>query len=133
MVMVNSQGPLPGTDFSAPDVYLQMTPVGPVPVPFMSSGMRSSEIPGNFRFFVMCMPAHNLMSMAPVTISGPGPGAASGMVCSASRNIKGSSRFFICGMPATRMLDPTAQNGLTPNSVGMTILPSQVRLLNPGP
>lgn len=131
MVMINSQGPIPGMDYSVPDVYLQATPAGPVPVPLFSMGMRPTEIPTNFRFFTMCMPAHNLMNMAPVTISGPGPGAASGMVCSTSRNMKGSSKFFILCMPATRMLDPTQQNGMSPNSVGMTIVPSQVRLMNP--
>ncbi|MBB3457502.1 hypothetical protein FHT86_005820 [Rhizobium sp. BK313] len=131
-MFVNSQGPIPGMDFSAPDVYLQPTPVGPVPVPFMSMGMRPTDIPTNFRFLIMCMPSHNLMNEAPVTISGPGPGVASGMVCSESHNAIGSVKFFIQAMPATRaLLDPTLQNGISPNSVGMTIVPSQVRLINP--
>jgi hypothetical protein len=132
MVMVNSQGPLPGMDFSVPDVYLQPTPVGPVPVPLFSMGMRATEIPTNFNFLIMCTPSHNLMNSAPVTISGPGPGVASGMVCSASKNAKGSIKFFIKGMPATRaLIDPTLQNGMSPNSVGITVVPSQIRLFNP--
>ena len=132
MPFVNSQGPIPGMDFSAPDMYYQITPAGPVPVPLFSMGMRSTEIPTNFRSLVMCMPAHNMMNLAPVTLSGPGPGVASGMVCSNSRNIKGSSKLFMQFMPATRaLMDPTAQNGLTPNSAGTTLVPSQIRLVNP--
>ncbi|MDE1991695.1 MAG: DUF4150 domain-containing protein [Rhizobiaceae bacterium] len=131
-MFVNSQGPIPGMDFSFPDVYLQPTPVGPIPLPFISMGMRPTDIPTNFRFLIMCMPSHNLMNEAPVTISGPGPGVASGMVCSESHNAKGSIKFFIQAMPATRaLLDPTLQNGITPNSVGMTIVPSQICLINP--
>lgn len=131
MVFVNSQGPIPGMDFSVPDIYLQPTPVGPIPIPFFSMGMRPTEVPTNFRCLIMCMPSHNLMNVAPVTISGPGPGVASGMVCSTSRNMKGSFKTFIQCMPATRaLLDPTMQNGLSPNSVGVTIVPSQIRVMS---
>jgi hypothetical protein len=119
-------------DLSVPDVYLQPTPVGPIPVPLFSMGMRANEIPTCMNYLLMCMPAHNLMNMAPVSISGPGQGAASGMVCSATRNMKGSSKFFVGGAPVTRsMLDPTLQNGMSPNSVGNTLAPSQIKVLNP--
>ena len=130
MPFANTQGPLPGMDFAAPDVYLQTTPAGPVPVPMVSMGYRASEIPTCFRMNVMCMPVHNMTNVAPVTVSGPGPGVVSGMVCSNSRNILGSTKVFVQCMPATRALtDPTAQNGLSPNSVGTTISPSQVKLI----
>ncbi|MES0884500.1 PAAR-like domain-containing protein [Roseibium sp. SCP14] len=132
MPFVNSQGPIPGMDFSAPDMYYQTTPAGPVPFPLFSMGFRATEIPTNFRSLVMCMPTHNMTNLAPVTLSGPGPGVASGMVCSNSRNVKGSSKLFIQFMPATRaLMDPTVQNGLSPNSGGTTLVPSQIRLLNP--
>ncbi|WP_299483511.1 PAAR-like domain-containing protein [uncultured Roseibium sp.] len=131
MCFLNSQGPLPGMDFAAPDVYLQTTPVGPVPVPLVSIGMRASEIPTAFKFLVMCMPSHNMTNNAPVTISGPGPGVASGMVCSSSRNMKGSTKLMVGPMPATRsLLDPTMQNGMTPNSVGTTLVPSQIKVIS---
>jgi len=131
MPFVNSQGPLPGLDFSVPDIYLQTTPAGPVPIPLFSMGYRSTEIPTCFRVFTTCMPVHNMANSTPVTMSGPGPGAASGMVCSSSRNVKGSFKLFFQCMPATRaLLDPTAQNGLTPNSVGLTMIPSQTRLMS---
>lgn len=131
MPFVNTQGPLPGLDFSVPDIYLQTTPAGPVPIPLFSMGYRSTEIPSCFRTFVTCMPVHNMANVAPVTVSGPGPGVASGMVCSNSRNIIGSFKLFFQCMPATRaLLDPTAQNGLSPNSVGCTMIPSQTRMLS---
>ena len=130
MVMVNSQGPLPGLDFAAPDVYLQ--PPLMVPVPFMSLGFRATYIPLGFRFLLMCMPSHNMLSRTPVTVSGPGPGALSGMVCSESDNPKGSVRLFITMIPATRsFIDPTTQNGIAGNSVGIPVVPSQIRLINP--
>lgn len=132
MAFVNSQGPMPGMDLSSPDVYIQATPGGPVPTPLVSTGMRATETPTCMRFLLMCMPAHNVSNVAPVTISGPGPGQVSGMTCSQSRSAKGSSKLFIQGMPATRaLMDPTSQNGMTPNSVGTTTVPSQVRFLNP--
>lgn len=118
-------------DFSVPDVYLQTTPVGPVPIPLFSMGMRAAEIPTNFKFLLMCMPSHNMLNSAPVTISGPGPGVASGMVCSSSRSMKGSTKLMLGPMPATRsLLDPTMQNGMTPNSVGTTLVPSQIKMIS---
>jgi len=130
MPFVNSQGPLPGLDFAVPDVYLQ--PPLMVPVPFMSMGFRATYIPVCFRFLLTCMPSHNMISRTPVTISGPGPGVASGMVCSESDNPKGSVKLFIQVMPATRaLMDPTTQNGIAGNSIGLPIVPSQIRLLNP--
>lgn len=132
-MFVNSQGPLPGMDLSAPDIFLLPTPVGPIPTPLVSVGFRATEIPTNFRCLIMCMPSHNMMDAAPVTISGPGPGVASGMVCSASRNVKGSMKLLIQAMPATRaLLDPTLQNGMSPNSIGVTVMPSQFRVLSLG-
>ena len=130
MPFLNSQGPQPGLDFSVPDVYLQAPLM--TPVPLVSSGFRATEIPTCFRFLTMCMPAHNLMNRAPVTVSGPGPGALSGGVCMQSVNAKGSGKLFIQMMPATRaLMDMTLQNGMSPNSVGTTIVPSQIRVLNP--
>ncbi len=130
MPFVNSQGPLPGLDFAVPDVYLQAPLM--VPIPLFSMGFRITHIPICLRFMIMCMPSHNMLGRTPLTISGPGPGLLSGMVCSESVNIKGSVKFFIQVMPATRaLLDITTQNGISPNSFGTTIVPGQIRLLNP--
>ncbi len=134
MPFVNSQGPLPGMDLAVPDVYLQTTPAGPVPVPLLSTGMRATEIPKCTRVLVQCMPPHTVMDLTPLTISGPGPGAVSGQVCSSSRSLKGSTKLILQVAPATRaLMDPTGQNGNVPNSVGNTVVPSQIRMMNPSP
>jgi hypothetical protein len=130
MPFTSAQGPLPGLDFAVPDVYLQAPLM--IPIPFFSMGFRITHIPICLRFLIMCMPSHNIMGRTPVTISGPGPGLLSGMVCSESDNITCSVKFFIQAMPATRsLMDVTTQNGISPNSFGITIVPSQIRLLNP--
>lgn len=134
MSLVNSQGPLPGLDFSSPDVYLQVTPAGEVPIPFISMGMRATEIPKCTKVLTQCMPPHTVMDQAPVTVSGPGRGAVSSQVCSTSKSMKGSTKLILQNVPATRaLMDPTGQNGGLPNSLGNTIAPSQIRMVNPSP
>ncbi|MEM8811444.1 MAG: PAAR-like domain-containing protein [Pseudomonadota bacterium] len=132
MPNVNSQGPLPALDISSIDLYWLTTPAGPVLMVLMSIGMRASEVPTCFRVLIMCMPSHNAMNQTPVTVSGPGPGALSGMVCSASGNLSFSTKLFIEYFPGTRgLMDMTKQNGPTMNSVGNTPIPSQIRFYNP--
>lgn len=134
MCLVNAQGPLPGMDFAAPDVYMQVTPAGEVPIPLISTGMRATEVPKCTKVLVQCMPPHNVMDQAPVTISGPGRGAVSSQVCSASKSMKCSTKLILQNAPATRaLMDPTGQNGSVPNSLGNTIVPSQIRMVNPSP
>ncbi len=131
MPFMNSQGPIPGIDFSIPDIYLQATPVGLIPIPLFSFGFRISVIATCFRFLLSCMPGHNVFNKTPVTVSGPGNGVASGMVCGASGNVKGSAKLIVqCGLATRSVMDPTIQNGMTPNSVGISS-PSQIRLINP--
>lgn len=128
MVMVNSQGPMPGMDFSVPDIYLQFVALALVPTPLFSIAFRATVLATCFRFLLQGTPCHHLLNQALASLSGPGPGVASGMVCSASKNIKGSGKLIVQAMPATRsLIDPTVQNGLLPNSVGTT-LPSQVQM-----
>lgn len=132
MSLVNSQGPLPGMDFATPDVYMQVTPAGEVPIPFISTGMRATEVPKCTKVLAQCTPPHTVMDQAPVTISGPGRGAVSSQVCSASKSMKCSTKLILQNVPATRaLMDPTGQNGSAPNSLGNTISPSQIRMVNP--
>jgi hypothetical protein len=42
----------------------------------------------------------------------------------------GSFTILVGGAPQTKMLDVTGQNGMSPNAVGATLVPSQVRVLN---
>lgn len=132
MPFVNSQGPLPGIDLSPVDVFLLPTPVGPIPTPAPNISLRATEIPSNFNVLISCLPSHDIMDCTGVSMGGVGPGVVSMLMCGPSRNILGSFKLLIGFMPATRaLMDPTGQNGAIPNSVGMTIAPTQIRLINP--
>ena len=131
MVMALSSGPIPGIDLSPIDVYLQPTPVGPVPMIIPAVGLRPTTIPTQFTTFYIAFPFHTMMSMIPACIAGPGPGVVSGMMDSASRSGKGSVRVLLTGQPMARaLMDLPLENGLSVNSVGISS-PSQATFLNP--
>ncbi|WP_319531172.1 PAAR-like domain-containing protein [uncultured Cohaesibacter sp.] len=130
-MFVNTQGPLPGMDMAPVDVFLLPTPVGPVPTPVPNVSMRATEIPDNFTILMSFMPSHDVMNQSAVSVGGPGPGVASGFVCGPSRNMSCSFKLLLKFMCATRsLMDVTGQNGATPNSVGMTVCPNQIRVVN---
>ena len=130
-MFVRSQGPIPGMDFAFPDVCL--TPVVvPVPIPYPNIALSSAAVPTVTNMFIMGMPAQNLMTMGATSLgdmAGVAGGVASGMIAGPSRHVMGSSKYFISAAPATRMLDPTAQNGMAPNAVGVALSPSQIKML----
>ena len=130
-MFVCSQGPMPGMDFAFPDVCL--TPaVVPVPVPYPNIALSSTAIPNVTHMFIMGMPAHNLMTTGTISqgdLAGVAGGVVSGMVAGPSRHLMGSSKYFISSAPATRMLDPCAQNGMAPNAIGAALAPSQTKML----
>jgi hypothetical protein len=70
--------------------------------------------------------------MTPLT-NGDNAGIAGGLISQImmgpSKHLKGSVKVFKSGMPTTRMLDPTGQNGMLPNVPGITLSPSQVKTL----
>jgi hypothetical protein len=123
-----SSGPIPAPDFAFPDVCLTPMPV-PVPIPYPNVQLAPVAIPTQFTTFLTFMPAHNLLTTKPISLGdqpGVNLGPASGMVMGPVRDLFGSVRTFIGGPPATKMLDPTGHNGLSPNAVGMKIAPSQI-------
>lgn len=73
-----------------------------------------------------------MMTVTPIS-NGDNPGVAmgvvSGMVMGPHTAMMGSTNVLIGGPPATKMAMPTKQNGMSPNTVGMTISPSQIRLM----
>lgn len=132
MVFVNSSGPIPAPDLAFPDVCT--TPVGPVPVPipYPNVALAPTAIPTQFTTFLTGMPAHNLITTKPMSLGDqPGVllGVASGFVMGPVRHALGSFTLFLSGPPATKMLNPTTQNGMSPNIVGLTIAPTQVTLI----
>lgn len=130
-MFVRSQGPIPGMDLAFPDVCL--TPVVvPVPVPYPNIGLSTTAIPNVPNNFIMGMPAQNLMTMGATSLgdmAGVAGGVASGMIAGPTRHVMGSFKLFIGPAPATKMLDPTAQNGMAPNALGVALSPSQVKVL----
>lgn len=115
-----------------PDVCL--TPiVVPVPIPYPNIALTPTAIPTIFNQFTMGMPDHNLMTMGSVSLgdfAGVAGGVVSGMIVGPSRHIMGSMKIFKGPAPATKMLDPTMQNGMAPNAVGTALSPSQTKVLH---
>ena len=125
-----------GLDFAIPDVCLTPvpTPAGPVPVPipYPNLALPMTAIPTQFNVMTVCMPNHNLATITPMS-NGDNGGVMgnplSGMDMGPSKNLVGSFTTLIGGMPATTMLKPSGQNGLSPGALGMSMLPSQVSLM----
>lgn len=120
-------------DFAFPDVCL--TPVGPaiVPIPYPNFNMSTMGIPTQFRFFVQCMPGHNMTTNRSISMGDNGGlslGLLSGLVMALGAALMGCFKFFVGGPPATKMTMPTKQNGVSPNAFGTSLSPSQIRLLS---
>lgn len=115
-----------------PDVCKVPTPVGPIPTPFVNISMSSLGIPNIFNLFIQAMPMHNLLTIISMT-QGDEPGVAGGMVSQVfinpMRHVLGSFKVFLSAMPATTMLKPSGQNGMANNFVGVTLSPSQVKVI----
>ncbi len=127
----NSQGPIPAIGFAFPDVCLTPALV-PVPIPYPNISMRPTSIPTVLNVFTMMMPNHNLLTTQPVTMgdnAGVNMGVASGMVMGPSRNLSSSVKVIQSVAPVTRMLDVSGHNGMSPNMVGMSMTPSQIKVL----
>ena len=130
-MFVNSQGPMPGMDFAFPDVCLTPALV-PVPTPYPNISLSTTTIPNVTNMFIMGMPAQNLLTTGATSqgdTAGVAGGVVSGMIAGPSRHIMGSTKSFIGSAPSTRMLDPSAQNGMAPNAVGTALAPSQTKMM----
>ena len=129
-MFAKSQGPIPGMDLAFPDVC--KTPPFAIPIPYPNIALSMTAIPTVFNQFIMGMPAHNLMTMDAVSLGdmvGVMGGVVSQIIAGPSRHIMGSTNVFCGPAPATKMLDPTAQNGLAPNAVGAMLSPSQPKVM----
>lgn len=135
-MFATAQGPIPAINLAFPDVCLTPipTPVGPIPVPlpYPNISMAVTAIPSQFRVLITGMPAHNLMTITPFS-NGDNVGVMmnplSGMVMGPSRSLMGSFKTIFSCFPVTKMLMPAGQNGISPGAFGLTLSPSQVRLM----
>ncbi|MFO7751959.1 MAG: DUF4150 domain-containing protein [Desulfobacteraceae bacterium] len=129
MPFVNCQ--LGGMHFAFPDVCLTPVPA-PVPVPYPNFAMPMTAIPSQFKVLVMATPAHNLMTTVPMSAgdnAGVNLNPMSGMVMGPCRHLVGSVKTLFGGMPVTKMLSPTGQNGMSPGAFGASLVPSQVKVM----
>jgi hypothetical protein len=124
---------LGGVNFGFPDVCL--TPiVVPVPIPYpnIAMGMTANPATACKKIFLSCMPAHNLTTMGTISMgdnAGVNGGVASGMVMGPCKHLMGSFGVIYEGTPATKMTSPTGQNGISLNAPGMTLVPSQFKVM----
>ena len=128
----NGNGPMPGLHFAFPDVCRVPTPVGPIPMPFPNMAMTPASVPSQTRVLAMCMPTHNVMTVTPMS-NGDSPGVALGVVSNLVMGpacaMMGSMNVLVGGPPVAKFGMPTKQNGLSPNAVGATVAPSQVKVM----
>jgi hypothetical protein len=85
------------------------------------------------KVLIMAMPAHNMMTTTPMSNgdnSGVMMNPLSGMVMGPCRNLMGSTNLLMGGLPVTKMLSPTGQNGMSPGAFGMSMAPSQVKVMS---
>lgn len=130
MVFANTQ--MAGLHFAFPDVCLTPTPVGPVPIPYPNIAIPNTAIPSQFKVLALAMPVHNLATVVPMSNgdnSGVSMNPVSGMVMGPTRHLMGSVKTLVGGMPVTKMLSPTGQNGMSPGAVGASLAPSQVKVM----
>jgi hypothetical protein len=121
-----------GLDFAMPDVCLTPVPPVVVPIPYPNISVPTTAIPSQVKVLTLAMPNHNLMTITPMTNGdngGVNMNPMSGMVMGPSKQLMGSVKTFIGGMPATMMLRPTGQNGMSPGAFGASLVPSQVKLM----
>jgi hypothetical protein len=125
---------LGGLNFAFPDVCNTPSPVGPIPLPYPNMAMGVTANPGTAcrKIFLSCMPAHNLRTQIPMSMgdnAGVAGGVVSGMVMGPCKHLMGSVGVIYEGAPATKMTNLTGQNGMSLNCPGLTLVPSQFKVM----
>lgn len=119
-----------GMQLAFPDVCLTPTPAGPVPIPYPNISLHPTSVGFVPNVLVTCAPAHNMMTIAPLTNgdnAGVAMGVASGTVMAPSRNVT-AAFTVICGTaPMTRLTSMSIQNNT--NDPGAAIVPSVTNVL----
>jgi hypothetical protein len=121
-----------GMDMAFPDVCKTPTPAGPIPIPYPNMSMGMTSVPPCPTVFIGGTPAHNLLTMGTISNGdnvGVAGGVVSNMVMGPDRKLTGAFTILVGGMPATKMTSMTGQNGMSLNIPGVSIVPSQVKVL----
>jgi hypothetical protein len=133
-MFVNTQ--MAGMNFAMPDVCLTPvpSPAGPIPtpMPYPNTALPMTAIPSQVKVLVLAMPAHNIMTVTPMSNGDNGgvmTNPISGMVMGPSKHLMGSIKVLYGGLPVTKMLNPSGQNGMSPGAFGASLAPSQVKVM----
>ncbi|MDU0111684.1 DUF4150 domain-containing protein [Psychrosphaera aquimarina] len=134
MVFATTQ--MGGLNMAMPDVCLTPipSPVGPIPtpIPYPNIAVPMTAIPSQVKVLTLAMPNHNMMTITPMSNGDNGGlmmNPLSGMVMGPQRQLLGSVKTFMGGLPANKMLGLSGQNGIMPGAFGMTLAPSQVKVM----
>lgn len=127
-----------GLNLGFPDVCLTPipSPAGPVPtpIPYPDMGIPVTSAPAAYHILTVCMPVINQMSRGLLS-NGDEAGSLGGVV---SHTMDGQTTYelgcftiFVDGPPCQRLTSMTGQNvvGNMPNTMGMTIAPTQTTVL----
>jgi hypothetical protein len=126
-----------GMSLGFPDVCKTPTPVGPVPLPYpnISTGATGNPATAAMTVLCLCMPVHNQMTMTLMSNgdeAGVLGGVVSNLIIGPQDYNLGSFRIFMQGPPVQRLTSLTGHNGIVDNGVGVSIAPSQPKLLTLG-
>lgn len=108
-----------------PDVCI----VGPVPVPEVDIDVSITNIPTVFNVIFGGGLSENLLTVSPVSMGDAGVGVVSGMCMGPKRSFLGSFKVLTGCMFASRLTSINGQNGLLPNTVGVSLTPAQFKVL----
>ena len=115
-----------------PDVCKILVVLVPTPVPLVNIMLSTARLPMVPNVILGGAMAQNLFGTAVVSLGDEAGfllGVVSQLVGAQGRPVEGSIKLFLACAPATRMTGITAQNGLLPNAVGVTLTPGQIRVV----
>jgi len=120
------------THMGMPDVCKTLVVLVVTPIPYPNIAMTDMAVPIVDNVMIEAMPVHNLMTMVEMSNgneAGALGGAVSSMIMGAVKHEVGSFKVMFMAAPATMMTSVTGQNGMVPNAPGLTITPSQVKVM----
>jgi hypothetical protein len=115
-----------------PDVCKTM--VGPVmvPIPYPNIAVSVTHIPSQFKVIIGGGLAENLITSGTISNGdqvGIVMGLVSNLIIGPDRPFLGSFKVLIGGIFTTRLTSINGQNGMPSNAVGISITPSQIRVM----
>jgi hypothetical protein len=121
-----------GMSMGMPDVC--KTPPLAIPIPYPNIAVGATAIPPTACMKVLMggTPTHNLGTTIPLSNgdnAGVMGGVASQMVMGPMKYLMGSFSCLVGGQPTARITSMTGHNGMSLNGPGMSMMPSQFKVL----